>query len=280
MFERTKFFNMSHHVKLDETIDGFLMGSLRENKPLSRAIKEQILGITYLFLHPHRLKRVILRETRYRQRYKNKQVWLEWQEFDQYEGQCDHDRYIANVLHGSEEAQLSPLHVARIQIISDMISRLGKGLNVLDVGCGNGVISEHIWKMGNSVACADLPKMTPLTHKRRALLVVSALAEQLAFASNSFDVVIASEMVEHLWKPQNFLDEAHRVLKMNGHLIIETPEGKEGLYYDSHKHYFTVERIKQMLGARFTLCEVKRLEATGAAQTPTIIVLLRKSAAA
>ena len=59
-------------------------------------------------------------------------------------------------------------------------------------------------------------------------------AEQLAFASESFDVVIASEVVEHLWQPQSFLNEAHRVLKPYGYLIIETPEGEEELNYDSH----------------------------------------------
>jgi 2-polyprenyl-3-methyl-5-hydroxy-6-metoxy-1,4-benzoquinol methylase len=106
---------------------------------------------------------------------------------------------------------------------------------------------------------------------------VAGDAEQLAFASNSFDVVLASEVVEHLWNPHSFFDEVHRVLRANGHLIIETPEGKESLRYDSHKHYFTVEVIKQMLGTRFNVCEVKRLKPILGAPTPTIILLLRKS---
>ncbi len=257
-------------------VDGFLMSLFREKKPLLKALCDHFLGVIFLFMHPQRLKRIILRETRYRQRYKNKQVWLEWQEFDQYSGQCDHDKYLANMMHGSEEAYLSPLHFARIQIISGMIGRLGKGLSVLDVGCGNGVISEQIWKMGNSVVCADLPMMTPLTHKRRVLMVVSALAEQLAFATSSFDIVVAFELLEHLWTPKSFLDEAYRVLKAGGHLIIEVPEGKEGLRWDSHIQYFTLEGLEHIFGSRFTMCEFKRLEPVEGIPMPTIIMLLRK----
>jgi 2-polyprenyl-3-methyl-5-hydroxy-6-metoxy-1,4-benzoquinol methylase len=170
----------------------------------------------------------------------------------------------------------SSLNVARIKTISDMVSRLGNGLRVLDVGCGDGVIGEPIWKMGNYVTSVELPTIATLAQKCGVPSVVAGDAEQLAFASNSFDVVLASEVVEHLWNPHNFFDEAHRVLRAKGHLIMETPEGRESLLYDDHKHYFTVERLKQLLGARFTLCEVKRLRATGCAQTPTIILLLRK----
>ena len=92
-----------------------------------------------------------------------------------------------------------------------------------------------------------------------------------------FDVVLASEILEHLWNPHSFVDEAYRVLKENGHLIISTPEGIDSLRYDAHKYYFTVESLRQMLSARFDLCEVKRLKPAGTA-TPTIILLFRKSA--
>ena len=172
---------------------------------------------------------------------------------------------------------MRPLSVARIQIISDMVSRLGSGLRVLDVGCGNGIISEHIWKMGNYVTCLDLPTITSLAHRRRVLLVVTGDAEQLAFASNSFDVVVASEVIEHLLNPHSLLEEAHRILRANGHLIIEVPEGREGLRWDSHIQYFTLEGLKQMPGTRFDVCEVKRLKPVKGVPTPTIILLLQKS---
>jgi len=191
---------------------------------------------------------------------------VEWQKFDQ---------YAAHLLHSSAEARVRPLNVERIQTIFDMVSRLGNGLRVLDVGCGDGFISEHIWKMGNYVTSVDLPTIATLAHRRRVLLVVVSDAEQLAFASNSFDVVLASEVIEHLWNPHSFLDEAYRVLRTNGHLIIEVPEGRESLRWDAHKHHFTVEGLKQMLSVRFTVCEVKRLTPVGV-PTPTIVLLLRK----
>jgi 2-polyprenyl-3-methyl-5-hydroxy-6-metoxy-1,4-benzoquinol methylase len=171
----------------------------------------------------------------------------------------------------------SELNVTRIQIFSDMISHLGNDLKVLDVGCGEGAIGEPISKMGNYVVSTELPKIATLAHKSGAPSVVANDAEHLTFASNSFDLVIASEVLEHLWNPNNFFDEAYRVLKTSGNLIIETPEGKGSLLYDDHKNYFTIENLKQTLDKKFALCEVERMKATGCAQTPTIILLLHKS---
>ncbi|MDH5266318.1 MAG: class I SAM-dependent methyltransferase [Candidatus Bathyarchaeota archaeon] len=245
----------------------FLMFHLRAREPMLKILKRQIRGLTYLLSHPLQLKRIIIRETRYGQRHRSKRKWVEWQKYDT----CT-----AAAQHSTAVARARPLNVERMQTISDMVSRVGNGLRVLDVGCGDGAISEYLWKMGNHVTSVDLKNIATIAHRCRVLLVVAGDAEQLAFASNSFDVVLASEVVEHLWNPHSFLDEAHRVLRANGHLIISTPEGREGLRYDSHKYYFTVEGLKQMLGAKFTLREVKRLKPIGA-PTSTIILLLRKS---
>jgi len=193
-------------------------------------------------------------------------MWVEWQ---------NNETYTTAAHHITAEAYTRPLNVMRLQIFSYMISRLGDGLKVLDVGCGDGVISKPTSKMGHYVTSLDLPIITILAHKRGVSSVVAGDAEQLAFASNSFDVVLASEVVEHLWNPHSFFDEAYRVLKANGHLIIETPEGRESLRYDTHKTYFTVDIFEQMLNTRFSIREVKRFQPTGA-PVPTITLLFRK----
>ena len=177
----------------------------------------------------------------------------------------------------AETLSVNTLNVDRIKIFVDMVNGMGgTGLQTLDVGCGDGVISEPLMKMGNFVAGIELPTVATLAHKCNVSSVMAGDAETLAFAKESFDLVIASEVVEHLWAPESFLNEAHRVLKPHGYLIVETPEGKAGLNYDSHRNFFTVERLKDMLDARFSLLDVKRLAATGSAQTPTIIVLFKK----
>ena len=234
-----------------------------------KAFSRQIQGIKYLLTHPHQLKWVITREIYFGQRKNSKKKWVEWQKYDA-------KMHIMMMQAHAETLSVNTLNATRIQIFIDMVNTIGKNLKILDVGCGDGVISEPIMKMGNYVASVELPTIATLAKKCNVSSVMAGDAEELAFASESFDLVIASEVVEHLWQPQSFLDEAYRVLKVGGYMIIETPEGEEGLNYDSHRHFFTVERLKHMLSTRFTLSEVKRLEATGSAQTPTIILLLRK----
>ncbi|UCC57631.1 MAG: methyltransferase domain-containing protein [Candidatus Bathyarchaeum sp.] len=235
-----------------------------------KLIKRQVHGFAYLLLNPSQLKHLILRETRYRFRNKSKRMWVKWQKYDS-------ERAYEALVEALHNTRTRPFNLERIEIISDLIGRLGNGLNILDVGSGDGIIGEHVWKIGNHVIAIDLPTVAIQAHRCQGLLALAGDAEQLSFASNIFDVVLASEILEHLWNPHSFVDEAYRVLKADGHLIISTPEGIDSLRYDAHKYYFTLESLKQMLGARFDLCEVKRLKPAGTA-TPTIISLFRKSA--
>lgn len=229
-----------------------------------------LAGIKYLLTHPHQLMWVVRREIRFGQRKKSKPDWVEWQKFDA-------NMHIMMMADHAEVLSINTLNVDRIKIFNDMVSGIGKNLWVLDVGCGDGVISEPLIKAGHYVTAVDLPTVATSANKNKVSALTAGDAETLAFPDGTFDLIIASEVLEHLWAPENFVKEAYRVLKPNGSVIIETPEGLAGLNYDSHMNYYTVEKLEKMLSPQFRLIRVERLAATGSAQTPTIIVFLEKA---
>jgi 2-polyprenyl-3-methyl-5-hydroxy-6-metoxy-1,4-benzoquinol methylase len=212
------------------------------------------------------LRHILIRDTQYRQRGSNKTKWVEWQKYDS----LDHISLMRK-----RNMSWSVLSKERLEIISNMVSRAGSSLKVLDVGCGDGVVGRVIENMGNFVTSVELPKIATAAHSCQVPSVVAGDAEQLGFAPNSFDLVLASEVMEHLWKPSSFLCEAYRVLKPNGYLIVETPEGREGLVFDAHRHFFTVEIFKHLFNGKFAILETKRLKPINTT-IPTIIVLSRK----
>ena len=228
----------------------------------------QAKGFGHLLWHPLQLRHLIIREVRFKDRLKNKKSWIAWQKYNSAR---------AEAAFRSKDALMRPFNVARLKTISDIFTELGNGLTVLDVGGGDGVLGEYLWKKGNIITSVDLPSVAGRVHKCRGLLAAAGDVELLPFVSDTFDVVLASEIVEHLWDPNSFFDEAYRVLKEEGKLIISTPEGIEGLRYDSHKSFFTVERLSHILGNKFSVVDFKRLTAVRT-QTPTIIVLLLKLA--
>ena len=233
-----------------------------------RRLKQRVHGLVWVLSNPAQLKHIVIRETRYRNRFRDKRAWTAWQQFD------THD---AAGQHSTVTAYVRPLNLERIRIFGEMIGAVGRGLRVLDVGCGDGVISEPIAKLGNSLFSVDLPTITKLCLKRRISMVASGDAEHLAFADGVFDVVLASEVVEHLWNPHAFFDEAYRVLKADGWLIVETPEGRDSLRYDAHKNWFDEKVVQQMAGAHFFIKQVERLKPELGAPTSTVILLLHRN---
>lgn len=106
-----------------------------------------------------------------------------------------------------------------------------RGDKILDVGCGDGVITILAAKRGAFVTGIDLslPSIkSARSHakKERVNDRTSFLASDiynLPFKTESFDKVICTEVLEHLEKPLAALHEIRRVLKKRGKLIVSVP---------------------------------------------------------
>ena len=93
---------------------------------------------------------------------------------------------------------------------------------ILDVGCGTGGNLEMLKKFGAAEG-VDVSDEALEFCKSKGLNVHKGLAEKLPFADQTFDVVTALDVVEHLDDDIAGLKEMHRVLKTGGKTLIFVP---------------------------------------------------------
>lgn len=104
--------------------------------------------------------------------------------------------------------------MSRIELVKSALEG-----HVLDVGHSVGPLHGEIAKGGGVVAI-------DIVIKKPEKAVVKADATRMPFKEGVFDSVLAGELVEHLERPNFFLQEGRRVLKKGGLLVLTTPNRK------------------------------------------------------
>lgn len=102
------------------------------------------------------------------------------------------------------------------------------GLRLLDIGCGGGLLSEPMARLGATVIGADAAaRNIPVAqlHAQQMGLEIdyrNCAAEDLAAAGEQFDVVLNMEVVEHVADPLTYLSACQSLLKPGGLMICST----------------------------------------------------------
>jgi len=102
-----------------------------------------------------------------------------------------------------------------------------KGLNILDIGCGGGLLSEPITRLGAKVTAIDASKkniQVAKFHAKKNNLKINYLCsspEKLDL-NKKFDVVLNMEIVEHVENLNFFIKKSSNLLKKNGLMFIAT----------------------------------------------------------
>lgn len=141
----------------------------------------------------------------------------------------------------SPDGRFRPLHrlnPLRIGFIRDaLVAQFGcdpralrplEGLRILDIGCGGGLLSEPMARLGAEVVGVDpAPGNVDVArlHARQSGLAIdyrTATAEDLAAAGESFDVVLAMEVVEHVADVEAFLATCAGMVRPGGVLVLAT----------------------------------------------------------
>jgi len=95
----------------------------------------------------------------------------------------------------------------------------------LDVGCADGSFSKMLRdELGFTTYGIDISKdVVELAKKNNVIAIQHDLNKNLPYKNNSFDVIIACEIIEHIFDTDKLISEFNRVLKKDGIIIISTP---------------------------------------------------------
>jgi 2-polyprenyl-3-methyl-5-hydroxy-6-metoxy-1,4-benzoquinol methylase len=154
----------------------------------------------------------------------------------------------------------------RGEILSKFI---GKGKKILDLGCRDGAMTKF-YTDGNEVIGVDIDR-TALELCSNNLGIktvwVDFNSESLPFESQNFDIVIAGELLEHLYHPELLIREVHRVLVKKGLFLGSVPNAfhlKNRFLFligknfedEMHFHQFSRKKIKTLLSNMFSETEI------------------------
>jgi ubiquinone/menaquinone biosynthesis C-methylase UbiE len=141
-------------------------------------------------------------------------------------------------------------------------TRFVRGKRVLDIACGEGYGAAALSRAGAaSVIGVDISEET-CEHARRKYGVDArqGSADQIPLPAQSIDVVVSFETIEHVERPEAFLDECLRVLMPGGTLVLSTPNreafqemGNENPFHCSE---LTENEFVSMIAPRFARWEM------------------------
>jgi ubiquinone/menaquinone biosynthesis C-methylase UbiE len=122
-----------------------------------------------------------------------------------------------------------------IKVNSMMIEQIlkRKHESILDVGGGTGHLITGLSEDSCKAMIMDIEgkRLPSITRKEPKVCCFCADVEcGFPFKDNAFDVVIASELLEHLNDPAGFFSECHRILKEGGTLVLTTPNSDNLTY--------------------------------------------------
>ncbi|XP_011865868.1 PREDICTED: hexaprenyldihydroxybenzoate methyltransferase, mitochondrial-like isoform X2 [Vollenhovia emeryi] len=144
-----------------------------------------------------------------------------------------------------ENGPFADLHLyapIRIKFVRDGLANAGaqmrdpalplKGMKIVDVGCGGGILAERLARIGAQVTGIDASAELINVAKEHAQLD-PGISERLNYIqtrvedfsqqeAESYDAVVASEVLEHVEEPQLFLKECVKIMKPGGSIFITT----------------------------------------------------------
>ncbi len=130
--------------------------------------------------------------------------------------------------YGFHDTSSAPICSLLWPVIDRLIPPASRTIRVLDVGCGNGALCGRLVSRGYDVTGIDLSEsgiaIATAAYPSARFSVVNAADDYCeALGVPPFDVVVSTEVIEHVYQPRSMVRSCLRALKECGLLILSTP---------------------------------------------------------
>lgn len=146
----------------------------------------------------------------------------------------------------------------RIRKISELLGSNLSGKKILDIGCGRGQLGSCLKDKGATVHGCDVAPNAVMEAQKvlDQAWVFNVESGDYSSFDKDYDIIIATELIEHLFHPDEFLENAHSMMDDSARLIITTPNflvwtnrirmlcgqfeyQADGFWDEGHIHFFT-----------------------------------------
>lgn len=120
-----------------------------------------------------------------------------------------------------------PQNNPRVKIMSGIVNRLDlENKDILDIGCHDGLFLSSIENKNNNFYGLDASNYAVEESSKKGIKVKKFYFDgksEIPFSDDSFDLINAGDIIEHIYDTDFFLEEVKRLLKPNSYFLISTP---------------------------------------------------------
>ena len=154
------------------------------------------------------------------------------------------------------------------RVFVELVKKLNGVKSICDLGCGNGHITGRLAALGYQITGVDASESGIEIARRTypSVEFVEAMIDHDLKSLGSFDLVISSDVIEHLYRPADLLEAATSLLKPHGQLLLGTPyhgylknlvlaaSGKMDAHFSAlhdggHIKFFSVPTLSKLLAS-------------------------------
>lgn len=164
----------------------------------------------------------------------------------------------------NSKATLYGAHEKRLQQTFSLLQNISYK-RVLDIGCATGYFGEILKKQGKYVVGVDVSQKAINIAKRKLDKAYALDLEQENLPKlKPFDLILLSEVIEHLFTPELTFQKLLKLLKPKGYILISTPNflywgnrlqllkgdfkySNQGVFDHGHIHFYSYKTLTQLI---------------------------------